>query len=184
MRFREDVRAGDVEAVRALVAATGFFRSDEIAVAVELAEERLTRGAASGYSFIFAECRRTEDGPEALAGYACWGPIPCTLTGIDLYWIVVHPDLQGGGLGRELAGRVETAAAAAGGRRIYAETSGTARYAPTRAFYRKIGYVEAARLEEFYAPGDDKVIYAKTLIPIFPGKAGARPPAFPGKTLC
>ena len=161
--FRNEVRLDDANAVRSLVAATGFFRPDEIGVAVELVEERLAKGAASGYHFVFAECSGSGDGTAELAGYACWGPIPCTLHGIDLYWIVVHPSQQGGGLGRKLSRRVEDAARAAGGHRLYAETSGTERYAPTRAFYQALGYAEAARLPEFYAPGDDKIIYVKML---------------------
>ena len=41
--------------------------------------------------------------------------------------------------------------------------SGTYRppYAPTRGFYLRCGYYQAALLKDFYAPGDDKVIYAK-----------------------
>ncbi len=36
-------------------------------------------------------------------------------------------------------------------------------YAPTQAFYRGIGYAEAARLADFYDVGDDKVIYQKNI---------------------
>ena len=46
---------------------------------------------------------------------------------------------------------------------MYLDTSGRAQYAPTRAFYERKGYRVAARLEDFFAPGDDKVIYVRTL---------------------
>lgn len=36
-------------------------------------------------------------------------------------------------------------------------------YAPTRKFYTSLGYAEEARLADFYAPGDDKVIYGMRL---------------------
>jgi hypothetical protein len=34
---------------------------------------------------------------------------------------------------------------------------------PTRAFYERNGFRCEARLKDFYAPGDDRVIYAKIL---------------------
>jgi hypothetical protein len=50
-----------------------------------------------------------------------------------------------------------------GGRRIYIETSSRAQYEPTRGFYLKCGYRQETILEDFYAPGDGKVIYVKAL---------------------
>jgi len=53
--------------------------------------------------------------------------------------------------------------AALGARRVYADTSARPQYAPTRAFYEASGYAPTAFLEDFYAPGDGKVIYVKVL---------------------
>lgn len=157
LAFRTAVRPDDPEAVRRLAAATGFFSATEVTVAGELVEEALRRGAESGYRFLFAE------GEEALAGYACYGPIPLTRSSFDLYWIVVRPELQHGGLGRRLLQAAEAAVAASGGTLLYAETAGRAQYAPTRAFYRRAGYRLAAELPDFYAPGDAKLIFEKRL---------------------
>jgi ribosomal protein S18 acetylase RimI-like enzyme len=156
-RFREALRPEDRAGVRELVASTGFFRADEIEIAVELVEERLARGAMSGYEFIFADL----DG--RLAGYACYGPIPCTTGSFDLYWIAVDPRCQRHGIGRALMSAVESRIAARGGQRIYIDTSGKDQYASTRAFYERNGFHCDARLKNFYAPGDDRVIYAKLL---------------------
>ena len=49
------------------------------------------------------------------------------------------------------------------GRALFVETSGTERYLPTRRFYEKIGYDQQGVLREFYAPGDDMVVYRKGL---------------------
>lgn len=155
--FRYVPKAQDALDVRSLVTATGFFHPCETEVAVELVQDRLTKGDASDYHFAFVE----KSG--RLAGYACYGPIPCTLHGVDLYWIVVHPDFQGRGLGRALALEAERLAAQAGGRRIYVETSQSEAYAPTRAFYRSLGYVFEAALTDFYGPGDGKLIGSKPL---------------------
>ncbi len=159
VELRDAVRPADVQAVREIVASTGFFAPHEIDIAVELVEERLDRGEASGYYFIFAD---VDDRP---IGYACYGPIGCTVGSFDLYWIVVQAASRGRGLGRRLLREVERRVALAGGRRLFVETSSRELYKPTRQFYERSGYTEEARLEDFYAPGDAKVIYACSLKP-------------------
>lgn len=155
--LRDHVRQDDAHAVRQLVAETGFFRSDEVDVAVELVERRLNEGPASGYHFVIAE------DSDRVIGYACHGPIACTLGSHDLYWIVVDPSRQRGGLGRLLLRESEKQIAAMGGRRVYIETSGQAKYEPTRRFYERCGYQLEARLPSFYGEGDDKLIYKRVL---------------------
>ena len=159
MELREELTPKDAARIHALAAVTGFFTAEEAAIAQELAEERLTRGAASGYHFLLAE----EAGE--LLGFACFGPIPCTRGAYDLYWIVVRPDRQGGGLGRRLLTAAEARIAAAGGRRVYIDTSSRAQYAPTRAFYRACGFHQEALLADFYDQGDGKTIFCKVLDP-------------------
>jgi ribosomal protein S18 acetylase RimI-like enzyme len=44
---------------------------------------------------------------------------------------------------------------------IVVETSGSERYIPTRRFYERIGFQQAAVVKDFYSVGDDKVIYVK-----------------------
>ncbi|MDR0361638.1 MAG: GNAT family N-acetyltransferase [Planctomycetota bacterium] len=157
-RFREEPSERDPAEVERIVRASGKFRDDEAPVAVELVGERLAKGEGSGYRFWFADAA---DG--SLAGYVCYGPTPCTLGSFDLYWIVVDKKRQGRGLGGVLMSRAEESVRGAGGRRIYVETSGKDDYEPTRAFYRGVGYEEAARLPDFYADGDDKVIFRKIM---------------------
>ena len=157
--FRDEIRPADLETIREIVLSTGFFSAEEVAVAVELADERLRRGADSGYHFLFAEA-----GGEVL-GYSCFGPIPLTRSSFDLYWIVVRGSRRGGGVGRRLLEATERGATALGATALYAETSGRAQYAPTRGFYLGSGYGQAARFADFYAPGDDKVVLVKSLTP-------------------
>jgi GNAT superfamily N-acetyltransferase len=155
--MRHAVVPNDRDAVRAIVDRTGFFRPDEVSVAVELVDEHLARGAASGYHFVFAEVADT------IAGYACYGPIACTTASYDLYWIAVDPRFQRQGVGRLLMAAAEAQIVAMGGQRIYIDTSGRAQYGPTRAFYERSGFWCEARLANFYAPADDRLIYAKAV---------------------
>ncbi len=155
--LRHEPVPADREAIRRLVERTGFFSPAEVEVAVELVDERLTKGEPSGYWFVFAE--HGDD----VVGYACYGPIACTTSSFDLYWVAVDPRAQRQGLGRRLVAEVEALVRSAGGSRIYLDTSSRAQYASTRAFYEAAGYGCAARLADFYAPGDDKVVYVKVL---------------------
>ena len=155
IQLRYELKPEDPGRIRHLVEITGFFSEEEVAVAEELAVERLQRAAASGYHFVMAEQYGR------LVGYACYGQIPCTVSSYDLYWIAVHPDIQGKGLGQRLLQETERLIRDAGGSRIYVDTSQRLQYASTRAFYENAGYKLDAVLTEFYAPGDNKVIYCK-----------------------
>ncbi len=159
--FRNDPHDSDVGAIRRIVTSTGFFAPSEIEIAVELIEQWLNQGDASGYRFVFADAGNGESA--RAVGYACFGEIPCTVGSYDLYWIAVDHAHRGGGLGRALVAEVERQVRELGGRRLYAETSGRDQYEPTRAFYRKTGFIEEARFEDFYAPGDAKVVYGKRI---------------------
>lgn len=156
--WREHVAPGDRNTVQSIVASTGFFSDEEVRLAVELVDDFLHRGHESGYAFLFAQQG------EHVLGYACYGPIPCTRHSFDLYWIAVHRTEQRRGLGQAIMQQVETRVRKAGGRQLYIDTSGRAQYAPSRAFYQRCGYDQVATLPDFYAPGDEKVIYVKKLV--------------------
>ena len=147
----------DPARIKEIVSSTGFFREDEIHVAVELVEEWLSKGEVSGYEFLFAEIGGTT------VAYSCYGLIPCTLHSYDLYWIATHKDFMNKGIGRALLRETEKAIQKAGGIGIYVETSSKEQYAPTRAFYENNDYILKARFEDFYDRGDDKVVYIKRL---------------------
>jgi GNAT superfamily N-acetyltransferase len=154
---RRTLEPTDRAPLEALIRATGFFNPEEIAVALELVDDRLAEGEASHYRFLVGEL----DG--RVAGYACWGPIPGTLAAADLYWIVVHPDFQGQGAGAALLRAAEEWIAAEARARIYVETSTRPQYQPTRAFYLACGYRLVSELVDFYGPGDGKATFLKVL---------------------
>jgi ribosomal protein S18 acetylase RimI-like enzyme len=155
--FRYEVAPADRDAVRRIVESTGFFNPAEVDIAVELVDERLAEGPASGYHFVFAEREHQTH------GYACYGHIDGTEASYDLFWIAVEASARRGGLGRRLLDESERLIREAGGQRIYIETSNRGQYAPTRAFYERCGYQLDAMLKDFYAPGDDKAIFVKAL---------------------
>ena len=172
-----------------ILRATGVFREPEMDVALELFDETFTQaplqagadaprvatraGAASangtdspfpldGYFFLGAFTPEDE-----LIGYACYGATPDTDRTWDLYWIAVDPSAQGTGSGTILLSEVERRLSGLHARMLVVETSSRSDYAPTRAFYMKRGYDEAARVRDFYAASDDRIIFTKRF-PIAP----------------
>jgi ribosomal protein S18 acetylase RimI-like enzyme len=166
--YRDNVTPADCEDVRQIVSSSGFFSEAEVTIAVELVQERLTKGLSSGYEFIFSEQRG------AMVGYTCFGPIAGTMASYHVYWIAVHQKMRRYGLGKALLGKAEEHIAAQGGQRIYIETASREQYEPTRTFYLRCGYRQEALLEDFYASGDGKMIYAKVIQETFSAEMRAR----------
>jgi ribosomal protein S18 acetylase RimI-like enzyme len=158
--LRDQVHPSDIAGVRRITESTGFFSAAEIEVAVELVQARLSRGVLSGYYFVFAD---PDPPPGESLGYSCFGPIACTVSSFDLYWIAVQDRFRGIGLGTLLLAEGEAAIRRMGGRRVYVETSSRSQYNPTRIFYSRGGYRQEALIPDFYAPGDAKIIYLKEL---------------------
>jgi GNAT superfamily N-acetyltransferase len=153
--FRTTPEKKDINMIREIVVSTKFFYDHEVEVAVELIEERLSKGESTGYHFVFAEV------DNITAAYSCYGPIPMTKSSFDLYWIVTHNNYRGKGIGKKLLEETYKQARKMGATLIIAETSGLEHYAPTRSFYDNNNFTLEARLRDFYDKGDDKYIYFK-----------------------
>lgn len=154
--FREQLVPEDIRKIGEVLESSGFFHSYEVDVARELASLNLEKGAVtSGYHFIVAHEADT------LLGYCCYGPNPCTESSYDLYWIAVHKGHMKKGLGRQLMHLAEQATVKLGGTIVWVETSGRTIYESTRKFYLSLDYDQVAALPDFYAPGDDKIVFMK-----------------------
>lgn len=157
LRWREETLPSDIIDIREIIISSGFFSNDEVGIATELVEERLLKGVSSGYYFLFLEMNGK------LTGYSCFGPIPGTIKSYDLYWIALKNEFRGLGLGSMIMEMTENKIKSMGGERVYIETSSRDQYRPTRIFYDTCGYIEEARLIDFYSPGDDKIIFVKDI---------------------
>lgn len=157
LHYRQQILPSDPGAIFRIVQSSGFFSNEEIALARELAEEKLAQGNDCSYQFLFAENK------DIVLGYTCYGLIPATCGSYDLYWIAVDEQLRSKGLGKELMLKTQHIIGDIGGRRIYVETSSRDQYKPTHSFYESCGYQKEALLKDFYAEGDSKIIYARTL---------------------
>jgi ribosomal protein S18 acetylase RimI-like enzyme len=153
----EPLRRAHRRAVRRLLRETAFFRPAEIVIALEVIDAYLAAPDLD-YSALGAFTPGGE-----LIGYVCYGPTPLATGTYDLYWIAVAPATQNAGVGTKLLQEVERRLARADARLVIIETSSQPLYAPTRAFYLRRGYEEVARVTDFYAEGDDRVIFAKRI---------------------
>ncbi len=153
--FRTTPQKKDVARIREIVESSGFFYDFEADVAVELVEEGLTEGEASGYLFVFAEIG------DITVAYSCFGRIEMTKSCFDLYWMATHRDFRGRGIGKKLLEETCRQAGKRGCTMLIAETSGREKYAPTRAFYVSAGFALEATIRDYYDKGDDKLIYIK-----------------------
>lgn len=142
----------DTDALKAVIDASGLFPS-------ELLDDMIA-GYFSGD--VGDEFWLTIDagGPLAVAYYV---PERMTQGTWNLLLIAVHPDHQGQGRGAALLRHIEQALTARGERLLLVETSGLPSFEGTRAFYRKCGYDEEARIRDFYQAGDDKIVFRKML---------------------
>lgn len=150
------LRKSDRAPIEKILHDTKVFVPAEIEVACELLDIALNVPDQKDYRIFSAV--GDDDHP---VGYVCYGPTPCTDGTWDLYWIAVDPTVQGKKIGKQLLEYTESAVRADKARMLLIETSSLPRYEGTRAFYTKNGYVELARVKDFYHAGDDKVILGK-----------------------
>ncbi|MBZ0235501.1 MAG: GNAT family N-acetyltransferase [Deltaproteobacteria bacterium] len=148
--------AADRAAIAEVIASDETFKADEVAVALELVDAAIA--GSTDY-----EVRVAIDGDAGVCGYICFGRTPMTARTYDLYWIVVHARGRGRGVARRLVDAMEAEIRARGGGQIRVETSETDGYGSARAVYARLGYPEASRLPDFYAPGDALITYYKVL---------------------
>lgn len=141
---------------------TPEFMPDDVAVAEEVIGGCLEGAETSGY---YGYAALVEG---AVAGYICFGPVPLTSGAWDLYWLAVDVSRRGQGIGAALTGAAEAEITRQSGYLALVETSSRADYDTARHFYERQGYEVAARILDFYAPGEHKLIYQRRLNRVTP----------------
>lgn len=142
----------DITGLQAVLDGTELFPSEMLA-------EMLTPYLAGETEAFWLTCHRNGEAvglcytvPEDLAD-GTW----------NMLALAVRPDLQGKRLGAALVRAAEQRLKDKGQRILIVDTSGTEGFALTRKFYAQNGYEEEARIRDFWADGDDKVIFRKAL---------------------
>ncbi len=157
MKIRK-IRSQDRLELEALLTAQENFNPEEIQVALELIDIVLNHPGQEDYTIRVAAASEGK-----VVGFICYGKAPLTDAVYDLYWIAVHPSFWNRGVGSSLLHSAEADLKPARARLLLVETSSKTSYETPRAFYRKHGYTEQARVHDYYSPGDDKLILGKIL---------------------
>ena len=147
--------AGDLVDFKSIIDGNELFPSDML----DDMMSAYLGGSATGDHWVAGEVG------SQLAGVGYFVPERMTEGAWNLLLIAVEPRLQGLGIGAAIMAHAEQTVIASGGRLLLVETSGLPEFEKTRGFYRRIEYVEEARIRNFYQAGEDKVVFVKTLAP-------------------
>ena len=145
----------DTPALRAIAAGTGVFKPLELDALVEVLDDYHSANRDFGHIAVTLELHGRP------AGFAYYAPAAMTDRTWYLYWIAVNKHIQARGIGGKLLRHAEDEIKKANGRLFLIETSSLPQYDLTRKFYVKHGYETHAVLRDFYADGDDMVIFRK-----------------------
>ncbi len=147
----------DTPSLLHLAEGTGVFKPMEIEALREVLDDYHAENAGQGHRAVTCE----EAG--RAVGFAYYAPAAMTDRAWHLYWIAVARDVQARGTGATLLRHAEDDARGRGARMLFIETSSLPHYERTRRFYLKLGYEQTAVVRDFYADGDDMVVFRKRL---------------------
>jgi GNAT superfamily N-acetyltransferase len=147
----------DSRALLEIAEGTGAFKPIEIQALEEVLEDYHAEERENGHRCATAWLAG------APIGFVYWAPAPMTDRSWVLWWIAVRRDLQARGIGARLLAFCEAEVRAAGGRLLLIETSSLPGYAATRGFYLRHGYDAHGAVRDFYADGDDLLVFRKRL---------------------
>jgi ribosomal protein S18 acetylase RimI-like enzyme len=147
----------DTPSLVALAEDTAVFKPMEIQALCEVLDDYHAHEKHVGHRSVTCE----KDGK--IMGFAYYAPGAMTDRTWYLYWIAVKKDSHARGIGGQLLKHVEADIQSQKGRLLLIETSSLPHYGLTRKFYLKHGYEQAAILKDYYADGDDMVVFRKRL---------------------
>ena len=148
------IAPSDTDSVIALAEQLGMFDADGLADIKET--------LANYYSGNSKDLWYVAD-DNGLAGVLYCVPEPMTSGTWNILMLLVNPDRQGQGYGRALMSYIEQTLVERGEHLLIVETSSLDDFESARGFYSNCGYKEEARIRDFYAEGDDKIVFSKAL---------------------
>ncbi len=138
----------DVDAIGSIAEATGLFPIDMLG--------DMIAGYLDGTNTDIWLTAVIDDQP---VGFGFCEPERMTSGTWNLLAIGVMPNRQSQGVGARLIRHLKAQLAEAGHRVLLVETIDAPEFARTRAFYLSNGFIEEARIREFYEAGADKLVF-------------------------
>ena len=153
--------AADVEQIRALAIGNGMFAPEDMDGFDEGLNGYLS-GALAGHRWLVAAGL---GGRVVAAAYVA--PEPFGDRVWNLYFLAADPSRHRRGAGSALVRHVERSLRHEGdavARVLIVETSSSGSYEGAREFYASRGFDREAVIREFYGPGEDKIVFWKSLV--------------------
>lgn len=144
--------AEDIPALQLVLELTVLFPS-------QMLPEMLAPSLEGGTEAFWLTC---QFGGKAM-GFCYTAPEDLTDGTWNMLALAVHPEVQGQKLGTTLIHATERQLKETGQRMLIIDTSSAHEFEQARKFYTRNGFEEEARIRDFWAPGNDKVIFRKLL---------------------
>jgi ribosomal protein S18 acetylase RimI-like enzyme len=145
-------KATDTEAIMRMVADSGQFDDEGQSYVRETLENHLE--GESGEIWLTAD-----DGEPVGVAYCAPEPVASGAWNLQMLW--TRADRNRAGHGGSLVKHLEAELRNRNARLLIVETSGLPNFAPARAFYVKCGFIHEATIRNFFAVGDDKLVFTK-----------------------
>jgi ribosomal protein S18 acetylase RimI-like enzyme len=146
--------ASDAAAIRAILSDSGQFDADGLDFVHNTLDQHLTgHGDAIWLT--------ADDGEPVGVAYCASEVLAPGVWNLLMLW--TRADRRRAGQGAALVHQVESVLHERAARLLLVETSGQPGFAAARAFYSKLGFSHEATIRNYFAPGDDKLVYTKAL---------------------
>jgi ribosomal protein S18 acetylase RimI-like enzyme len=146
----------DARAIMSIVGQSGQFDEESLAHIEQTLENHLM-----GHSD--AIWLTADDGEPVGVAYCAPEPVASGVWNLLMLW--TRSDRYGQGHGTALVSEMESQLRERTARLLIVETSGLPAFAPARAFYEKCGFKHEAIIKNYFAHGDDKLVFTKPLMP-------------------
>ncbi|MGL5447668.1 MAG: GNAT family N-acetyltransferase [Rhabdaerophilum sp.] len=143
----------DIPGLQKVLEATGLFPAEML--------PEMIAGFLSGS--VRDEIWLTAEADDLPIGFCYAVPEKLTDGTWNMLAIAVHTEWQGRRIGAAIVAALEMNLHTKGQRVLIAETSSLDEFGQTRDFYRRNGYREEARISDFWAEGNDKIVFWKRL---------------------
>jgi ribosomal protein S18 acetylase RimI-like enzyme len=98
-----------------------------------------------------------------VVGAAYFAPEQVSHSLWNTYFLSVKKDSHRQGIGRQIMTHIEELALSKGINTLIVETSSLENFSQARSFYLALGYVREAEIRNYYAPGESKIVFWKSL---------------------
>jgi len=98
-----------------------------------------------------------------VVGAAYFAPEQVSHSLWNTYFLSVNKDSHRQGIGRHIMTHTEELARLNGINTLIVETSSLESFSRARSFYLSLGYVREAEIRDYYAPGENQIVFWKSL---------------------